>query len=265
MSLFVKTCPSCHKGIPSRIEVCPYCRNDVNGQPVPSGTQGPREHLSMNPSIEKDLECLNSDDPFVRDQAVHRLGQRGPSVVPFLVEILSDQRRRGLPDAAKLLGRLRDRRALPALAQAMKMGDQPLKAAAVWALSQFRDPELLPELIAEAELQNPEIQSFLAHTLGTFQTAQVVPTLAKLARSDNVEVAFQAVYALGESGMDSAVEPLQHALRRKNPSVRTAAAAALRRLGVAARRPSWGLWCTRWVLAIVGLSGLAVAVWHFYK
>jgi HEAT repeat protein len=160
---------------------------------------------------------------------------------------------------------LRDRRAVPALVQAMKMGDETLKAAAIWALSQIRDPAALSELMAEAERPNPVLQSYLAHVLGTYQDPQVVPTLAKLLRSHHGEVSFQAAYALGECGAPVAVKALQHALSRRDHAVRTAAAASLRRLGASVRRPFWVTGWARGALALVALSGLALAVWRFYK
>jgi len=149
--------------------------------------------------FESDLKDLASEDSFIRDQAGVRVAQRGFGIVQALISILSD-----LPSlsfgVASALGKIGDRRAIPVLAQAAKMGDEELRLAAVWALAQFHEPEVLPILLSEAERPHTVIQGYLANVLGTFQDSRVVPLLGKLAIHPNREVAFQASCALGETG-----------------------------------------------------------------
>ena len=210
--------------------VCPYCHLDEMGQPVIMDSTLSAD-AGTDRYFENDLKELASEDAFVREQAGIRVAQRGFGVVQALVSILTDFAKPGLAGVAMSLGKIGDRRAIPVLTQAAKMGDEDLRLAAVWALAQFHEPEVLPVLISESDRPHTIIQGFLAHTLGTFQDSRVVPVLARLTSHPNREVAFQAACALGEVGDQAAIPALQKAWRRRDPFVRAASAASLRRLG----------------------------------
>jgi len=189
--------------------------------------------------FEQLLNDLASEDSFHKDQAVLRMAKHGFGVVQALISILSDFAKPGLAGVARSLGKIGDRRAIPALAQAAKMGDEELRVASVWALAQFHEPEVLPILLSEAERPHPVIQSFLAYVLGTFQDTRVTPVLSKLAGHPNREVAFQAACALGETGDREGVSVLRKTWRRHDALVRAASTSSLKRLGA---KPSWLSW-----------------------
>ena len=170
--------------------VCPYCCRDDKGQPVVMDSTAPSA-ASADRYFENDLQDFTARDSFARDEAVTRVAQRGFGIVQALISILSDFAKPGLAGVARALGKIGDRRAIPALAQAAKMGDEDLRTAAIGALAQFREPEVLPVLLSEAERPHPTIQSYLANVLGTFQDSRVVPVLANLAGHPNREVAFR--------------------------------------------------------------------------
>jgi len=80
------------------------------------------------------------------------MAQKGSGVVQALLSILNDFAKPGLSGVAIAFGqdwgiagpfRFWHRPA--------KMGDEELRIAAVWALSQFHEPEVLPILLSEAE------------------------------------------------------------------------------------------------------------------
>jgi len=241
---------------------CPYCHRDEMGQPVVMDSTLPEQPGGADRYFEDDLKDLAGDDPFTRDQAVVRVAQRGFGVVQALISILSDFSKPGLAGVAQVLGKIGDKRAIPVLAQAAKMGDEDLRLAAVWALVQFHEPEVLPVLMSEAERPHPVIQSFLANALGSFQDSRVVPVLAKLAGHPSREVAFQAAFALGESGDRLGIPALQKCWRRRDALVRAASAASLRRLG---GKPS--LFSPAKIfagLAALGILGAGVG-WLVYK
>jgi HEAT repeat protein len=233
--MILKPCPFCQKNIPRSITVCPYCHRDEQGKSVAIDT-AVVETPATDAYLADDIKALASEDPFVRDQAVARVAQRGTGVVPALLGILNDFSKPGLAGIAMALGKIADKRAIPVLAHAAKLGDENLRLAAVWALAQIHDPEVLPALLSEAERPHPAIQSFLANVLGTFQDNRVMPVLAKLAGHPNREVAFQAACALGESGNRQCISALKKSWRRGDALVRAASAASLRRLGSG---PSW--------------------------
>jgi HEAT repeat protein len=236
--MILKPCFFCQKDIPRAITVCPYCHRDEKGQPVAMDSAAAAAP-EADRYFDNDLQELASDDPFIRDQSVVKVAQRGFGVVQALISILSDFTKPGLAGVALSLGKIGDRRAIPALAQAAKMGDEELRMAAVWALAQFHEPEVLSILLSEAERPHPIIQSFLANILATFQDTRVVPVLAKLAGHPNREVAFQAAFALGETGNREAIPVLKKTWRRRDALVRSASAASLRRLG---GRLPWMSW-----------------------
>lgn len=215
--------------------VCPYCHRDEKGEPVAMDSTA-ADGRGADRYFQNDLKELASEDLFVRDQAVVRVAQRGFGVVQALINILSDFAKPGLAGVATALGKIGDRRAIPVLSQAAKLGDDDLRIAAIWALAQFHEPEVLPILLSESERPHPIVQSFLANALGTFQDGSVVPVLAKLSLHPNREVAFQAANALGETGDRTAIPALQKAWRHGDALVRSASASSLRRLG---GKPSW--------------------------
>lgn len=262
--MLLKPCPFCQKSIPRAMTVCPYCHRDEQGQPVQiDPASANKSDAASGEHFENDLAGLSSEDPFLRDQAVLHMAQRGFGVVQALVSILSDHAKPGLAAVAKVLGRVRDRRAIPALIQAAKLGDEDLRIAAIWALSQFREPEILPVLLSEAERPHPIIQSYLAYVLGSYQDDRVVPALASLARHNSPEVAFQAAYSLGEAGDRRAVPILRKMARRCGPPAREAALASLRRLGAHAAEPARILFYAAGVLIVLAIAG--ACFWKFYR
>ncbi len=259
--MILRPCPFCSKEIPRAIQVCPYCHRDEKGQAVvmDSAVQTP---LLDDKYFDDSFQELASDDPFIRDQAVVDIAQKGFGVVQALISILSDFAKPGLAGVAAALGKIGDRRAIPVLSQAAKMGDEDLRIAAVWALAQFHEPEVLPVLISEADRSHPVIQSFIAHALGTFQDSRAVSVLQKLADHPNREVVFQAACALAETGDRNGIPTLRKIWRRRDPLVRSASAAALRRLGSSPSMFSP-------LLLSIGFVGLAllgtIVGWFFYK
>src|SRR5262249_51702189 len=159
---------------PRSITVCPYCHRDEQGKAVAMDSTLV-ETPATDHYFESDLKELASEDPFVRDQAVVRVAQRGVGVVQALVSILQDFAKPGLAGVARALGKIGDRRAIPVLAQAANLGDENLRVAAVWALGQFHEPEVLPFLLVEAERPHQVTQSYLANLLGSFQDSRVLP------------------------------------------------------------------------------------------
>jgi HEAT repeat protein len=259
--MILKPCPFCHKDIPRSITACPYCHRDEKGEPVAMDSAA-GDVPGVDRYFENDLKELSSEDSFVRDQAMVRVAQRGFGVVQALIGILSDFAKPGLSGVAGALGKIGDRRAIPALAQAAKLGDEELRIAAVWALAQFHDSEVLPALLSESERPHPIVQSYLAYVLGTFQDSRVVPVLARLSSHPNREVAFQAAIALGETGDREAIPALQKSWRRGDALVRGASASALHRLG---GKPSWMSSgpLVAGIVTVVALS--AAAGWWVYR
>jgi HEAT repeat protein len=257
----LRPCPYCDKPIPKKITVCPYCHRDEGGKSVRIDTAAPVPE-SGEKYYEDDMTDLASSDPVIREQAVIRMAQHGFGVVQALISVLSDLGKPGLAATAKVLGRIRDKRSVPALANAMRMGDEDLRTASVWSLGQFREPEVLSIFLSEVGRQHPAVQAYIAFVLGGFHDSQALPVLGKLVKHPNREVAFQAAAALGEIGDVQAVPGLRRALRHKDLLVRTIAAGSLRRLG--ASPISLGGRSMGMILGGIAAAALAAAYW-FYR
>jgi HEAT repeat protein len=246
IAVILKPCPFCRKDIPRSITVCPYCHRDEKGKHVqidPLTGDNVRDIDRLSPN---DLDHLAHRDAFVREEAVTRIAKGGVGAVGALVNILQEFNKPGMVGIVKILGKIGDRRAIPALVRAAKLGDEDLRMAAVWALSQFREPEILPVLLNEVERPHSLIQSYLAQVLGSFQDPRVPSVLNRLIQHPQREVAFQAAWALGDLGDRQAAAALRRGARRRDVVVREASLAALKRLGLAPVRWSW-LW---WVLGL---------------
>jgi HEAT repeat protein len=261
MSMLLKPCPYCHKNVPAGMTECPYCHRDEKGQEA-RFADAPSS-ASLDAALQHDLNQLTSDDPYARQEAAERINQRGSGVAPHLITVLNEQSRKGLPEIAKLLGRLRDRRAIGVLTQAMKIGDEDLRTAAVWALCQMHDPQVLPDLLQEAERPNPTVQGYLAHALAGYQDPRVVPALLKLSAQRPQEVVFQALWSLGEAGDAAAIPHLRRKLSRKDPLLFAAAAASLKQLGGPVRRRLPIVGYTIGVIAALLL--VTMWAWHIYR
>src|SRR4051812_3104919 len=117
--MILKKCPNCQKDIPGLITVCPYCNRDKEGRQT-GGSAKPPEIIDSQ--LQADLRGLTNDDPLTRASAADRMLQKGSAVVPALVAFLNDSAFKGVGDVIQVLGRLKDRRSVGALIQAMKTG-----------------------------------------------------------------------------------------------------------------------------------------------
>jgi HEAT repeat protein len=260
MVVLLKKCPHCLKEIPARMTACPYCHRNDKGQDVTA--TGDESASPMDGPLQAEIHQLGNEDPFIRKSASDRISQRGPAVVPHLINLVNEHTHKGVGEAVRLLGRIRDRRALSALSQALKVGNEEVRAIAVWSLSQLRDPQALPDLLTETERNNPTVQAYLGHAFAEVQDVRVRPALLRLAKHSNHEVAFQALWTLGESGDPSLIPFLRRQLSRKDPVVKAAAETALRRLGGPTRR----ILPVRWIVGVVaGIIILGILLGWIYR
>src|SRR5688500_14819254 len=138
-AMLLKPCPFCTKDIPRAMTVCPYCHRDELGKSVQMDTAPSASVEADKRADQQDLKELGSEDACTRDQATVRMARRGYGVAQGLIDVLSDLGKPGLAGVAKALGRIGDKRAIPALTQAARLGDDDLRLAAIWALSQFHE------------------------------------------------------------------------------------------------------------------------------
>ena len=95
--------------------------------------------------------------PLVND-AVWRMGNSGdPRVVPMLIKILREDKDRGVEwNAAKALGKLRDKRAVPVLLDNLKNHNEDVREDVVEALGRIGDKRALIPLVKLLETEEEE-------------------------------------------------------------------------------------------------------------
>lgn len=191
--------------------------------PSPTDTGIPAGSLTREQAIAN----LRSDDPSLRYYAAWWVGRfrvSDPVVVTSLIESLSytaDRTEDGaLPlqrNAARALGKLNDRRAVPPLIDCLQSSDYFVREAAVQSLAALGDAAAIPALVTLLE--------------GGVSAAEVV-----IPGKPHLTQPYDAVLeALGELGATEQVEIIQPFLAHSVPKVSYAAARALYQLTGVAR------------------------------
>jgi len=130
-------------------------------------------------------------------------------------------------DAARVLGELKDVRAVEGLIAALNDGDTAVRQTAARALSEFRDTRAVEPFIAALNDSDLAVRQTAARALSEFKdTRAVEPFIAALNDSDTA-VRQVAARALSEFKDTRAVEPFIAALNDSDAAVRQVAAKAL--------------------------------------
>jgi HEAT repeat protein len=166
----------------------------------------------------------------------------GPSVVPTLVEWLSDKDERVRRSAAQGLGEMGPAAAaaIPALAALLKDKDGSIRSVAMGCLGKI-GPKAKTAVPTFVDLLKDEDAAVRGMATGVLKdmgpdAKAAVPALADLLKDEDAAVRGMAVGALKEMGPDAkaAIPALAGLLRDKNPAVQTAAVWALASMGPAA-------------------------------
>ncbi|MBW4552250.1 MAG: HEAT repeat domain-containing protein [Aphanocapsa sp. GSE-SYN-MK-11-07L] len=172
-------------------------------------------------TVEQAIANLQGEDLGLRVYAAWWLGRfrvNAPAAIEILIVALEDEADRtpagGYPlrrNAARALGKLGDRQAVPALIQALSCTDFYVREAAAQALEMLGDPAGIPTLI-----------ELLTNNLPGTLPAPEPPQLAQ---------PFDAILeALGSLGARSAIAEIQPFLEHELPRIQYAAARAMYQL-----------------------------------
>ena len=169
-------------------------------------------------TIEQALINLQCDDLGLRTYAAWWLGRfrvKIPATVTLLIEALSDQADRtdvgGYPlrrNAARALGKLDDRRAVPALIQSLDCTDFYVREAAAQSLEMLGDRTCIPKLIEliqpqqlepdptspDPDLRHP-FDAFI-EALGTLGAVAAIPDILPFVEHPIPKVSYAAARAL---------------------------------------------------------------------
>lgn len=170
-----------------------------------------------------------------------------PSVISALKERLSDSDTGVREDAARALGILRGRQAIPEMMAALKREESSqVKVALIESLYKINDPSVGPELIPLIYDPNKRVHDEAILTLGAFKIRQAVPELTQLYESGvserkkvmkvvpastSEDLQWKALQALAMIADKSSEDLFVKALRHPNAKFRQAGAEGLARMG----------------------------------
>jgi HEAT repeat protein len=172
------------------------------------------------------------------EQALRAVGEGG--VDALLLGVAHPSRDARLA-AIKVLGGLRDARAVGPLIGALADEDGTVVEWAATALGELKAPEAAAALVEVIQSRPEQLKACAAEAVVAVGAAAVQPLIDALAK-DDAEGRPQLVVALGRLGDASAIPTLVRRLWDKRRDVRSAAAVALRAVGWTASKPEDQAW-----------------------
>jgi HEAT repeat protein len=214
--------------------------------------------MSLGGRISIRLLLASLNDPETRWLAVRILDKIGSRDIDSLIGALKDERtswyaeealtrldgnvlpqleeRLKGPDpvisqsVARVMGEVRDRRAVAPLLEAIQAGGELGRSSAT-ALIKIADPAAVDPLVELLGNQTEEVRLFAAYALGGLKDRRAVPALTRGLADASSSVRGIAAHALGQIGSRDATEALLKALEDASAHVRATAAYALARIG----------------------------------
>jgi len=183
---------------------------------------------STLPALEKAIHDSNSDVRRAAIRALGRIGAQGS--FKALLGLLKDKDARVAAEAATALGHLGNRAAVEPLISLLSRPklSGPLHEAAVSSLGKLRDKRALPVLIQALNHKSERVRWFAAIALGEIGSPDAVDALgATLLKDRNAQVRESAANSLAKIGNQKAIPMLAAALKDKSEKVATQAADAL--------------------------------------
>jgi HEAT repeat protein len=144
------------------------------------------------------------------------------AVSPLMNSLTADERARRLA-AAELLGRLGDRRAVPALCDLLAEADAELVATAAAALATLGDPRALDGLLALFGHEHAAVRQAAIAGVNATGAGAAEPRVRQRLTDANARVRESAVRVAGYFGFDSCVAGIHQALDDPDEDVRRAA------------------------------------------
>ncbi len=212
------------------------------------------EAASTPLTVEEALANLRGTDLSLRYYAAWWLGKfrvSSSTAVDALIEALEDEADRtelgGYPlrrNAARALGKLGDRRAVPGLIRCLECSDFYVREAAAQSLEMLGDPAAIPALmqllnsglaVAERVAGRPHLQEpceAIMEALGTLQATEAIPLIEPFLESPIKRVQYAATRAMYQLKRDDAYgKRLVEALQGKDVVLRRVALSDLGAIG----------------------------------
>jgi HEAT repeat protein len=155
-----------------------------------------------------------------------------PTVIDSIAERLVDSSPAIRLDAAKALGILRARPAVPKMIEAMKTGDANLKVAILRSLYKIRDASIDQQLLPYLNDSDKDVRDETILTLGLFRSKEALSDLKRIYdQNPDTKLRLKAFQAIAMIGDASSLELFQRHLKDPEKSYRQYAAEGIARVG----------------------------------
>jgi HEAT repeat protein len=161
--------------------------------------------------IEKLIAELNGSDARVRFEAAYLLGRTGNKrAVKPLLNALHDSQYSVCHSAAIALGRIKDARSIQPLMEALQNHKPDVRKCAAIALEMMGDQRAVEPLITLLNDSEPSVRRSAIQALGQLRDSRAVEPLLAMMQNQNIDrnELKTIIHALGEIGDARAVEPI---------------------------------------------------------
>lgn len=188
--------------------------------------------MKLQAAEEALVSLLGKHDQAVSARIAAICIEMGPRTAPLLIRTLRDGSPKARFWAARILGEIRDPRAVRSLGDALLDADADVRSASTWALGQVGERATCP--LVEPLLRDPVwyVRAHAAEALGKLGDGAHAPALGEALRDRSWWVRKNALDALVRLG-DPAKPVLLHSLQSDDRFARECALEALVSLGVA--------------------------------
>lgn len=182
-------------------------------------------------------KVYKSINPF-RDQVgndatvIEAYVQVAPMVIDSIADRLVDSNLAVRLDAAKALGILRARPAIPKMLDGMKTGDANLRIAVLRSLYKIRDTSVDESILPYLNDSDKDVRDETIQTLGLFRSKKALPELKHIYdQNPDTKLRLKAFQSLALIGDESTLDLFQRNLRDPDKAYRQAAAEGIGRVG----------------------------------
>ena len=189
-------------------------------------------------TAKKVYKTINPFSDQVGDDAtvIEAYVQVAPMVIDSIADRLVDSSLAVRLDAAKALGVLRARPAVPKMIDAMKTGDANLRIAVLRSLYKIRDTSMDEQILPYLNDSDKNVRDETIVTLGLFRSKKALPELKRIYdQNPDTKLRLKAFQALALIGDESTLDLFQRNLRDPDKAYRQAAAEGIGRVG----EPRW--------------------------
>ena len=196
------------------------------------------------PSPEPYINLLQSQQSEQREKAAARLLLYGDEIVPRLMEEADHELIRVRFEVARLLGRLRNPEAAPALITALEDKSAMVAAVAAWSLGELQAPQAVEPMLRYSGEASKEVRKEVIRALGRCYSDSLEPAVGDSAyrvvfralRDPTPRVRLNALLGIREFGYRGSAEEIIRMTRDPSARVRHVAVQALGQL-VSGRAP----------------------------